>query len=800
MKNKFLKIILLTTLICQSLSAENLNIEAKNITLEKSDKITIFENDVSIKTANKIIKSDYAKYDKINEEIILKENVIAQDDLKNIIKTSYAEFNNLNKTFKSKGPTILITAENYMLEGEDIFFDSKNKIIKSNKNSILKDKSGNKIFLENFEYISNNNIFKSVGSIRIEDQFNNTYKFSQIYIDTKKKEVLGTDIKAFLNNKDFKLDKRNNPRIFANSINKSENKSSFNKSVFTLCEMREDEKCPPWSLQASKMTHDNTNKTIYYDNAVVKIYNIPIFYFPYLSHPDPTIERRSGFLPPSFSDSKNLGSGVTLPYFWALNEDKNFTLTNKLFLTENPLFLGEYHQALKDANFLSDFGFTEGYKKTNNKKKGGDKSHFFAKYTKNFIGNLNSKNTLGLTVENVSDDKYLKLYKIKSNLVDYNKDVLESSIDFTHDRDDLFFGFNSSMYETLKGDYNDKYEYIPAEIIIGKNLINSEDFGIFDLQTNFKTHTYDTNKSENFFVNNLEWESNEFILYSKFKNKLLGKFKNINYEAKNVDIYKDSNTSELFGALGFLSEIDFRKQLTDTSHLLTPKVLFRFSPGSMRKEKTGSRLTPKDAFNIDRLDSLNNFETGNTAALGFDYSIKKKNIERFNFSVAQIINEKENKKFSDKSSLNEKLSDLVGTTTYNINENLELNHQFSLDQSYKELNYNDFGARLDLGNMNINFNYLEEDKHLGNQEYFKTKINYQKSKKSLFSFETKRNLIKNSSEFYDLSYEYMNDCLRAGLVYRREFYNDSELEGENSLMFKITLTPFGSIDSPKFNQ
>ena len=63
----------------------------------------------------------------------------------------------------------------------------------------------------------------------------------------------------------------------------------------------------------------------------------------------------------------------------------------------------------------------------------------------------------------------------------------------------------------------------------------------------------------------------------------------------------------------------------------------------------------------------------------------------------------------------------------------------------------------------------------------------------------KRDLITNSAEYYDLSYEYLNDCLRAGLVYRREFYNDSELEAENSLMFKITLIPFANINSPSMN-
>ena len=59
--------------------------------------------------------------------------------------------------------------------------------------------------------------------------------------------------------------------------------SNFTKSVFTLCDYRKDDKCPPWSLQAKSMKHDSENKTIYYDNAILKIYDIPISYFPKLS-------------------------------------------------------------------------------------------------------------------------------------------------------------------------------------------------------------------------------------------------------------------------------------------------------------------------------------------------------------------------------------------------------------------------------------------------------------------------------------------------------------------------------------
>ena len=57
------------------------------------------------------------------------------------------------------------------------------------------------------------------------------------------------------------------------------------------------------------------------------------------------------------------------------------------------------------------------------------------------------------------------------------------------------------------------------------------------------------------------------------------------------------------------------------------------------------------------------------------------------------------------------------------------------------MNYSDFGSTIDLGNLNIDFNYIEENKHIGDQQYFKTKINYKNKDKSIISFETKRNLI-----------------------------------------------------------
>ena len=282
------------------------------------------------------------------------------------------------------------------------------------------------------------------------------------------------------------------------------------------------------------MTHDKKKKTIYYDNAVIKVYDLPIFFLPKLSHPDPTVDRRSGFLTPSFSDSKNLGSGLDIPYFWALSQDRDFTFRNRFFANENPLLTGEYRQAFNKSNLILDFGFTEGYKKPSKTKVGGSKSHIFGKFVKNFKDKNNSEHNIELSIQDVSNDKYLKLYKIKSNLVEYETETLENSLNYSYQNKDLFLGFQAGAYETLKSDFNDKYEYILPDVILDKNLFTDKKLGTLDLQSNLKVHKYDTNKFSSFLINDFDWKSKNFDLSNGFNSRVLGKLKNTNYESKNM--------------------------------------------------------------------------------------------------------------------------------------------------------------------------------------------------------------------------------------------------------------------------
>ena len=186
MKSKFLAIVIYV-FFNTYLVAENLTIEAKKITLDKEKNLSIFEQEVVITTENGIIQSDYLEYDKNTNFLKLKGNVIVEDKKNNILKTNNATYDKIKKIFNSIGDTEILTSEKYNLNGQDISVSYLENLTFSKRNSTLKDTEGNKILLDNFEYNSENNIFKSVGYIKILDNKENIYEFSQIYIDTKKK-------------------------------------------------------------------------------------------------------------------------------------------------------------------------------------------------------------------------------------------------------------------------------------------------------------------------------------------------------------------------------------------------------------------------------------------------------------------------------------------------------------------------------------------------------------------------------------------------------------------------------------
>ena len=778
MKNKFYiyLILLFLPFYFQLSYAKDLFINASTVDLDKDKKIIFASGAVEIK-----------------------------DQLNNTIYSEEAEYDKTKGIVKTLGPTKIITSEKYIIEGRDIFYDDNKKIIYSKYQTKIKDIDKNQIFVQMFNYLTLKNMFFSKGDIEIIDNRSNKYSFSEIYIDEKKKKIVGSDIKSFINDMVLKDDKRNEPRFYGNSATISQGNTIVEKGVFTTCKRRENNKCPPWTIRAKKIEHNNAKKTIYYHNAVMKIYDFPVFYFPKFFHPDPTVKRQSGFLMPQFSDNSMVGFGSTIPYFWAISKDRDMTITPKLYAKENILILNEYRQAFNNAFLILDSSYTKGYKKKNNTKSSGARSHLFAKLNVNFNKDEDYINDLEVNIERVSNPTYFEVHEIDTSLVDMSKNILENNVKYEFQDERNSFGLSASLYEDLKKTDRTRYEYIVPNASFSRNVFADEKLGLVDIFSNAYVKNINVDQTTKMWVNDFNWTSRPFRNFKGVQSEFEGLIKFTNYEA-DADRYKNEGfNSEVAGALAYNAKLPMtRKNLKkDRINFLTPKMSLRLAPGHMRNiQDDDLKLGYSNLFSLNKNSQNDVVEKGTSLSLGFEISNNTLNNnvpgeKNYSLSLGQIYSAEENENIPLRSSLHQKSSDLVGQAYLKVSENLSITNEFSVDHNFSDINYNDFEANLVLGNTDFNIKYLEENNHIGSTNYVKSDLKLSLNDSNELKFDVRRNLETESTEFYSLAYDYLNDCLRAGIVFRRQFYKDRDIESSDSLMFQISLIPIGDVLTPK---
>jgi len=802
---KYLIIIFLLNffLFVSSSSGEEFNISAKEVVIDKENEIIVGKGSVEVQdTEGKLIYSDKVTYEKAREFLLMEGNVEITDNKRNILKTDRATYDKLNEKIITYKNSELILKEGYKLKAKNISYDVAKKILRSNENSILVDIDGNTVETDMFQYDIENNLFSSIGKIKILDTNKNKYFFKEIHIDTKKKEMIGSDISVVLDQENFGVSNKSDPRFVANDIFVRKNKTTLSKGVFTVCQKRDD-KCPPWSLKAKKIIHDHAKKNIYYQHATLKIYDIPIFYFPKFYHPDPTVKRQSGFLIPFFTNSTTVGTGFALPYYWAINNDKDLTFSPKFYANENALFLNEYRQAFRNGSLILDTGYTEGYKNTSSTKTKGSRNHIFANLDFNLNKDESYESNLSLKIQRASNDTYFRNHSINTELVNSEYTNLENIIKYDFAKNDMYLNITGNMYENLREKTNSRYEYILPNIVFGKTFF-TEKFGSLDFKSNALYNNYQINKHKTFLTNDVIWKPSSYITKKGFVNSLQGMLRNTNYKTKKTKEYKDGNTvNEMHGVLAYKSSFPLKKDGINYANLFSPNFMVRYAPGHMR-DLRGKDETLNYA-NLYALNKTSEIEGGLSAVLGFDFKMNQKQMgksekEKLSLSLGQVFSQKKNRDIPSKSSLDQKMSDVVGKINYNFSEIGNINYKFSVDHNFNDFNYNEISTELNFGRVKFNLDYLEENNHVGTEHYANSGISLNFNDRNKLSFSTKKNFKTESTELYNLSYQYEIDCLKAGLVYRREFYQDSELEPNDTLMFSITFVPFGSAYTPALDR
>ena len=794
MKNNYLKLILIFSLsffLTNNNSYSNdLIIKANELTIENEGKLIKGNKNAEAKIPNEIeIFADKIIYDKEKKILIADGNVSAFDIIRNInLKSDQVTFDQNKNEITTKQNTQFLVKNEITILSSDVIFNRNDRTISADEKTIIEDTLLNKVILANFVYFDDNETIRAK-KINIIDNDNNNYFLEEGYLDLKKNEVVGKDISIFLKKDSFGIID-NDPRLRGNTIKYKNDLTKISKGIFTSCGSKKDN-CPPWSIKSKEIIHDKKKQEIHYKDAWLRLYNIPVIYFPKFFHPDPTVDRKSGFLQPTFSNSKKLGSSIIQPYFHVIAENKDLTLKPRFFSEKNYLLQSEYRQENKSSSHIFDFSINE----TDNNSD-GMKTHFFSnsKINTNFDFFKNSE--FDIKIEKVSSDNYINDYSLASTSpIIENKNILENEITFSGENDSFGIDLSLEIYETLNRPNNDKYEIVYPNYLISKEIATENNFfSLIDLTSSGSQKTYSTNIYELTQVNDILFSSDDFFTRFGLKNKIYSLIKNVNTNGKNSSKLKNSNQSEILTQAIYDISLPLEKEFKEYKNFLTPKASLRFSPNDTKNIKDDERLIDTgNLFSVNRLGYSETIETDSSLTLGLDFDRINKNKQNiFSSKIGTVFRDKENKNLPITSTLNNKRSNVFAQINYQPNSIFNIDYNFSIDPDIDEIDLHKIKNTLSINNFVNTFTYYEENNLLGNKNFYENALEYNFDKANSLSFKTRKNKKDNLTEYYKLIYEYKNDCLTASIVYNKDYYNIASTKPNEDLFFNITLIPLGS--------
>jgi LPS-assembly protein len=134
-------------------------------------------------------------------------------------------------------------------------------------------------------------------------------------------------------------------------VRTDKNYTVFQSGVYTACEpCRDNPKKPPlWQVKAARIIHNESEKMMYFEDASIEFFGVPLAWMPFMSAPDPTVKRKTGFLMPILSTSSAYGFGIETPYYIALAPNYDATISPRFTTTQGPLLRGEFRERFEDG-------------------------------------------------------------------------------------------------------------------------------------------------------------------------------------------------------------------------------------------------------------------------------------------------------------------------------------------------------------------------------------------------------------------------------------------------------------------
>lgn len=640
-------------------------------------------------------------------------------------------------------------------------------------------------------YNQKEDIITAVGNVVLVEE-NGSVVFSD-YVELTDKMTQG----EMKNIKIIMLDKT---RIAASTFRRgAKDKKIMTNVVYSPCDACRNEN-PLWQIKARKVEHNAETQDINYQNATVEIKGVPVLYTPFLSHPDPTVKRRSGFLFPKLSSNSYLGAAIQPQYFWSISDQEDVLFNPILTSDKGIVASGAFNKYF----YRGDINASGTTMRDPDTKKNRGSLFLDGRYEVNDFWVASSE------INYASDSAYLKDLSLPKK----DDAWLTSNVKMQ--------GFDNHNYASIEGYYytllsydlqdTDKPTVLP--LFNYENISDPDPYGAYSKTVlNFASVTRDEASSTQRMTMINSWNLPYTSPYGE-KYKLSASLKSDLYY---VDDYVyddgrpfDGTVGRVFPQVGLEWRLPFVRATEDSRQILEPVIVAVAAPNGDNKadkipneDSQDVELDDTNILDLDRYAGYDRNDTGSRVSYGINWSAYGNQYGRTAIFLAQSYKFDKDESFTEAEGQTGYFTDYVGRIYAAPHEYFDMNYRFKLDKNDYDLSYSELSSRVGPPILNAYIGYI----------YFQandaSSLDYGRERKELYlslnamltrdwslSIYNRQDLTDNGGSLEHggmLTYE--DECSRFSFVIRQDNSSDPDYEGDFEISFTFYLKTLGGAAS-----
>lgn len=600
--------------------------------------------------------------------------------------------------------------------------------------------------------------------------------------------------------------------VAANSaIRRPDGVNAMDQVVYTSCEVCAEDRTPTWQIRARRAVLDEESQMISYRDAVVEVAGIPVFYLPYLAHPDPNSDRRSGLLIPNAGISSKLGTFYKQPYYWAISDHSDLTLAPLLSENVNPVMNFEYRKRFYSGALKIDGSFTQEQDFDSDGVKFGEekfRGHVYA----NGAFALSPEWLWGFAVESQTDDLYDRRYDIdgqneKRGLYSNQPRRLLSQLYAVGQGDSYYTDVSVLKFQGLRG--QDDASQLPtvSPLLYAEQNWDLGDFGFANANISSSILTRDVGADSHRVSVGGDWR-NFHLLPGGFTFEPFAELRG-DYYALDEAVSGKSDVSRAVGNAGGKVSYPLVRTGETVDFMLEPTVMAAWGFSNVNDPAIpveDSELYEYDESSLFEANGFGNFdlyEGDAKLAAGLTARAIWKNGTELSTTVGRRWRAREDTAFDVGSNLDGKVSDWVASASLDLGRALNVSTRLRLDDEDLGLNRLDLRFSTSLKRFRATGQYYKIDERISptgvpdEGVYLRGEVQVTNNYSLIFG--QLRDITDDIDAQQEIGIAYSDDCSRFELVYSRNELRDRTLGPSENIQFRFTLKSLGNFGSSEFD-